>query len=116
MLADDKKEIRMVLHDMLKIGNHEITGEAIDGEQAVEKFAKTQPDVLLLDIAMPKKDGLTVVREIISVYPKAKIIIVTASSNTDIIKECLDAGALAYIAKPFDIDKTLKIISDISSK
>lgn len=116
MLADDQNEIRMVLRDMIKIGSHEIAGEAIDGEEAIEKFTKTQPDVLLLDVAMPKKDGLIVVREIISANPKAKIILVTASGNPDTIKECLDAGALAYITKPFDMDKALKIISDIASK
>lgn len=112
LVADDSDAIRQVLQDILSIGNHELAGEAIDGDETIEKFNKLQPDLLLLDLAMPKKDGLTVVKEIMEFNPDAKIVLITASDNQDIIKQCLAAGAIASISKPFDFDKVLKVISD----
>jgi two-component system chemotaxis response regulator CheY len=113
MIADDSDAIRLVLGDILSIDNHEITAQAINGEDAIEKFFQTNPDVLLLDLAMPKKDGLQVVKEIMAKKPSAKIILITASDNQAVIKQCMDAGATAYISKPFDFDHVLKLISSI---
>ena len=115
LVADDSDAIRQVLHDILIIGKHELVGEAIDGNEAVEKFNEFQPDLLLLDLAMPKKDGLAVVKEIIEYNPDARIVLITASDNHFIITQCLEAGAIASISKPFDFDKVLKVISDALS-
>ena len=112
MIADDSDAIRLVLKDILSIGEHEVVSEAIDGNDAIEKYSQILPEVLLLDLAMPKKDGLTVVKEIIGNHPKAKIILITASDDQKVINDCLASGALAYISKPFDFDNVLKIITD----
>ena len=116
LIADDSDAIRLVLSDILSIGEHDVVGEAIDGSDAVEKFAEIKPDVMLLDLAMPKKDGLTVVKEVIGNDSSAKIILITASDNQKVIHDCLNAGAVAYVSKPFDFDNVLKIISDVISK
>lgn len=112
LVADDSDAIRQVLQDILTIGKHELVGEAVDGNEAVEKFNELQPDLLLLDLAMPKKDGLTVVKEIVEFNPDARIVLITASDNQFIITQCLEAGAIASISKPFDFDKVLKVISE----
>ena len=112
LVADDSDAIRQVLQDILSIGKHELVGEAIDGNEAIEKFIELQPDLLLLDLAMPKKDGLSVVKEIIEINPDARIVLITASDNQFIITQCLEAGAIASISKPFDFDKVLKVISE----
>jgi len=65
---------------------------------------------------MPKKDGFTVVREIRSKDPKAKIILVTASDDQKVIQQCLDFGASSYISKPFNFNNILKIVSDVLAK
>lgn len=116
MIVDDNPNIRMVLNDILSIGNHEVVGEASNGVDAVKKFSEIRPDLLLLDLAMPKKDGFTVIQEIKSNFPDAKIIIVTATSDEKIIDDCLDAGAQACINKPFVGDKILEIVSEIIGK
>ncbi|PIW33206.1 MAG: two-component system response regulator [Nitrosopumilales archaeon CG15_BIG_FIL_POST_REV_8_21_14_020_37_12] len=116
LIADDSDAIRLVLKDILSIGEHNIVGEAIDGAEAIEKFFQLNPDLMLLDLAMPKKDGLTVVKEVIASKPDAKIILVTASDDQKIIGQCMDAGALAYISKPFDFNNVLKSINDILAK
>ena len=116
MIADDSDAIRLVLKDILSIGEHEVLSEAVDGEEAVTFYQEYTPDVLLLDLAMPKKDGLAVVKEIMQIDPNAKIILVTASDDQKVIKECLDCGATSYISKPFDFKAVLKAITDILAK
>ena len=113
LIADDSDAIRLVLKDILSIGDHEIIGEAIDGAEAVEFYQQHNPQVLLLDLAMPKKDGLTVVKEIIAYDPNAKIILITASDDQKIIQQCLDGGASSYISKPFDFNGVLESIKSL---
>ena len=113
LIADDSDAIRLVLKDILSIGEHDVVAEAIDGEEAVTLYQKHNPQILLLDLAMPKKDGFVVVKEIIEYDPQAKIILITASDDQKIINQCLDNGATTYISKPFDFNSVLKSISDI---
>jgi two-component system chemotaxis response regulator CheY len=112
MIADDSDAIRLVLKDILSIGKHTVVAEAVNGDEAVDLFFKTSPDLLLLDLAMPKKDGLTVLKEIIEKDPQAKIVLITASDDQKIINQCLQIGASSYISKPFDFNEVLKQIND----
>jgi two-component system chemotaxis response regulator CheY len=116
MIADDSDAIRLVLKDILSIGDHKVLVEAADGAEAVDFYQKNNPDVLLLDLAMPKKDGLTVVTEIIKIDPNAKIILITASDDQKVINQCLEHGASSHISKPFDFNAVLKAINDVLAK
>ena len=111
MIADDSKAIRIALKDIILNGKHELVAEAADGAESVEKFVDLKPDVLLLDLVLPKKDGLTVLKEIKETNPNAKIIIITVVDNKQMIQDCISAGALAYVTKPFTADDVLKSIS-----
>ncbi len=113
MIADDSEAIRLVLKDILEIGSHQLVSEAKDGIDAVEKFNLTKPDLVLLDFAMPRKDGREALKEIISKDPKAKVIMITASDNLNTINECMSIGSRAFILKPFDFNEVLKVISDV---
>ncbi len=112
MIADDSDAIRLVLKDILAIGKHTVVAEAVNGDEAVDLFFKTSPDVLLLDLAMPKKDGLSVLKEIIEKNSQAKIILITASDDQKIITQCLQIGASSCVSKPFDFNEVLKQIND----
>ena len=112
MIADDSDAIRLVLKDILSIGKHEVVAEATNGDEAVDLFFQKSPDLLLLDLAMPKKDGLTVLKEIIGKNSTAKIVLITASDDQKIINQCLQIGALSYISKPFDFNEVLKQINE----
>jgi len=111
MIADDSKAIRIALKDIILNGKHELVAEAADGVESVEKFVDLKPDVLLLDLVLLKKDGLTVLKEIKETNPNAKIIMITVVDDKQMIKDCISAGALAYITKPFTADDVLKSIS-----
>jgi len=112
MIADDSDAIRLVLKDILDIGKHSVVAEAANGEDAVSLYFKTTPDLLLLDLAMPKKDGMTVLKEILEKDSKAKIILITASDDQKIINQCIQIGASSYISKPFDFNAVLKQINE----
>lgn len=116
MIADDFDAIRLVLRDILSIGEHEVVSEAADGAEAVDFYREHNPDILLLDLAMPKKDGLTVVKEVMQIDPKAKIILIIASDDQKVINQCLEYGASSYISKPFDFNGVLKAIAEILAK
>jgi len=113
MIVDDSDAIRMVLKDILVIGQHNLVAELSSGIGALEQYTKSNPDIVLLDMAMPKKDGLTVLKEVISYNPKAKVIMISASDNQETIKECIRSGASTYILKPFNFQDVLKIINDV---
>ncbi len=111
MIADDSDSIRSVLKDILSIGEHDVIAEAVDGEDAIAKFSETKPDLVLLDLAMPKIDGLKVLEEMMKLNPESKIVLITASDDPQIIGKCMEKGALTYVSKPFDFNNVLKVIS-----
>jgi len=113
MIADDSSSIRLMLEDILAIGEHEVVYQAKDGAEAVEKYAFLKPDILLLDLTMPKKDGLTVLKEIKEINPDAKIIMLSAADNKTMVDDCLEAGATTFISKPFDFNVVLKTLKDL---
>ncbi len=113
MIADDSDAIRLLLKKMVSLGEHELVGEAEDGAEAVEKFNTVKPDVLLLDLSMPKKDGLTVLKEIKGTNPDAKIIVLSGADSKEMINQCLEAGAISFIPKPFDFDQVIKTLEEI---
>jgi len=113
MIADDSDAVRLVLKNMVSLGDHKLVGEASDGAEAVEKFNTVKPDVLLLDLTMPEKDGLTVLKEIKGTNPDAKIIVFSGDDSKETVNECLEAGAVSFIPKPFDFDQVIKALEEI---
>ncbi|MBI3841825.1 MAG: response regulator [Thaumarchaeota archaeon] len=116
LIADDSDAIRLVLKDIMQIGHHQVVGEAINGVEAVKMYESSKPDIVLLDVAMPKKDGFFALKEIIAKDPMAKVIMITATDNLKTINDCISEGALAYILKPFDFEDVLRSINMVLEK
>jgi len=114
MIVDDSDAIRMVLKDIVTIGKHNLVGELQNGVGALDEYIKVKPDIVLLDMAMPKKDGVSVLKEIIKYNPGANVIMISASDNQDTVKECLSLGAKAYILKPFNFQEVLDTITEVT--
>ena len=100
LIADDDALIRMDLAEMLAEEGFEVVGQAGDGERAAALAAELRPDLIILDVKMPMKDGITVAAEIAE-QQIAPVIILTAYSDRELIQRALDAGAMTYLAKPF---------------
>ncbi len=100
VLAEDEAIIRLDLKETLEEEGYEVVGETGRGDEAVELVRSLSPDIAILDIKMPGLDGLSVARELTSDRVCA-VLILTAFSQRDLIEEARDAGALAYLVKPF---------------
>lgn len=100
LIAEDEALIRLDLKEMLVEEGYDVVGEAGDGEQAVELAQQLRPDLVILDVKMPKKDGIEAAGEITAAQI-APVVILTAFSQRDLIERASDAGAMAYLVKPF---------------
>ena len=100
VIAEDEAIIRLDLKETLEEEGYEVVGETGLGDEAVRLVRELRPDVAILDIKMPGMDGLTAAREITSERLSA-VLILTAFSQRDLIEQARDAGALAYLVKPF---------------
>ena len=103
LIVDDASIMRMVMKDILqrycKYDKYNIH-EASDGHEAIHKYNKIKPAVVLCDISMPGMNGIDVVKAIMEKDPEAKIIMITASNDESDVVECIRAGAKDYIIKP----------------
>ena len=100
VIAEDEAIIRLDLKETLEEEGYEVVGETGRGDEAVELVRDLRPDVAILDIKMPGLDGLSAAREIAG-ERWAAVLILTAFSQRDLIERARDAGALAYLVKPF---------------
>lgn len=99
LVIDDSKSIQLLVSRRLKNRGMEIVGMGSDGNEGINLFKTTSPDLVLLDITMPNKDGRECLREILELSPHAKIVMLSALSTPEIIAECLNLGAIDYIDK-----------------
>lgn len=100
LIADDHSVVRMGLASLLGTAkNMEVVGEAVDGIDAVRKALKLRPDVVVMDLVMPRKDGVAATEEIRTAAPEVKILILTTFGTSDDIARALNAGATGAIMK-----------------
>jgi len=100
LIAEDETLIRMDLSEMLKEAGYEVVGEATDGLEAIELAKQLKPDLAILDVKMPKLDGISAASEIISICPT---LMLTAFSQRELVERARDAGVMGYVVKPFTI-------------
>ena len=100
VIAEDEALIRMDLAEMLTEEGYDVVGEAGDGAKAVELAEALRPDLVILDVKMPVLDGITAAERIAS-KRIAPVVILTAFSQRDLVERARDAGAMAYLVKPF---------------
>ena len=111
LLCDDSAFMRMLLRRILEQAGHEIVGEASNGKEAVQQFRKCKPDLVTMDITMPIMGGIEAVRLIIQQELQARIIMVTAMGQKDIIMSALSAGASDFIVKPFEVRQVVEVVN-----
>ena len=100
VIAEDEALIRMDLAEMLGEEGYDVVGQAGDGERAVELARELRPDLVVLDVKMPRLDGITAAQRIAE-ERIAPVVILTAFSQRDLVERARDAGAMAYLVKPF---------------
>ncbi len=116
LVADDARFMRQLIRDIIEPEGFEVIGEAADGRAVVEAFTKLQPDLVTMDVVMPKCSGIDAVKEILALDPSAKIAMVSALGQEALVMEALEAGAVDYIVKPFKPDAVLTTLRKAAEK
>jgi len=100
LVAEDEALIRLDLVEMLREEGYDVVGEARDGQEAVDLTNELRPDLVIMDIKMPRRDGIDAATEIAAAR-LAPVIMLTAFSQRELVDRARDAGAMAYLVKPF---------------
>ena len=103
LVADDADFMYEMLENLIDKNRFEVVGYAGDGEEAVKKFKELTPDLITMDILMPRMNGIKSIKEIRRLNPRARVLVISALSDPDLVKEAMAAGASDYITKPFSV-------------
>ena len=109
LVVDDHAMVRQGLVSMLSaFDDMQFAGEAADGEMAVQVYERCHPDVVLMDLMMPRMDGVEAIKHIRERHPEAKIIALTSFASDDLVEHALQAGASGYVLKNVTADELVK--------
>jgi response regulator NasT len=109
VIAEDEALIRLDLAEMLREEGYQVVGEAGDGQEAVDLAESLRPDLVIMDVKMPRRDGIDAAAEI-AAKRIAPVVLLTAFSQRDLVEKARDAGAMAYLVKPFSISDLVPAI------
>jgi DNA-binding NarL/FixJ family response regulator len=116
LLVDDHEIVRRGLRFLLlSQSKYEVCGEAVDGEDALEKAQQLKPDVILMDVSMPKRNGLEATRLIRSMLPDSEVLILSQHESPEMVRQAFKAGARGYVVKS-SVAKDLPIALDTVSR
>ncbi len=116
VIVDDTVFMRMTLKKSLESFDYEVVGEGSNGFEAVSLYKRHKPDLITMDITMPKKDGLEAVKEIIAIDAEARIIMVSAMGQKSRVIDAITAGAKDFIVKPFRPDRVAEALERLDGK
>jgi response regulator NasT len=109
LIAEDEALIRLDLAEMLREEGYDVVGEAGDGQEAVDLALSLRPHLVIMDVKMPRRDGIDAAAEIAE-KRIAPIVVLTAFSQRDLVEKARDAGAMAYLVKPFSVSDLIPAI------
>lgn len=113
LVVDDSKMSRNMLRALVEEAGYSVVAEAGDGEAAIEAYKEYQPDMVTLDITMPKMDGIEALKRIMEINPSAKVIMITAAGQESKLIEAIKVGAERFITKPFEKEEVLNCIKNV---
>ncbi|MDR0357424.1 MAG: response regulator [Clostridiales Family XIII bacterium] len=113
LIVDDAAFMRMMIRENLKKAGYSEFGEAGNGNEAIKQYDEIKPDLVLLDITMPEKDGISALQEIREKDPDAKVVMCSAMGQENMVIEAVKLGALDFIVKPFKPERLLQTVKNI---
>ncbi len=116
LIADDASFMRQMIREIIEPDGYEVVGEATNGIEAEEQFLKLRPDLVTMDIVMPKRSGIDAVKSILVEDPQAQVVMCSALGQETLVAEALEAGAQDFIVKPFKPDAVLATLDKILDK
>ena len=111
LICDDAMFMRSVISSVLTSAGYEVVGEAATGDEAVARYTELRPDVVTMDLLMPGMGGLDALKAIRATSPDARIVICPAMGQEPLIQQALNAGAAAFVVKPFKSEGLLEAVA-----
>ena len=116
VVVDDHSIVREGLKEIIEqTGEFRVVGQASDGLEAVEIVSEVRPDLVLMDVLMPRMDGVAACREIMERLPDTRVVVLTASRESDAVVDALAAGATGYLQKHTDRERLLATFRDVAA-
>jgi len=116
LVADDASFMRQMIREIVEMEGHEVVAEASDGIEAIDQFKNHHPDVVTMDIVMPRRSGIDAVKTIIEFDPTARVVMCSALGQETLVTEALQAGARDFIVKPFKPDSVVNTLKKVLEK
>jgi two-component system chemotaxis response regulator CheY len=113
LIVDDAAFMRIVLRRMLEKNGYEIVGEAENGKDGVKKYMEIHPDIVTMDITMPEMTGIEALKSILNYDPNAKVVMISAMGQQQMVMEAIMAGAKSFIVKPFKEEHVILTLDKI---
>jgi two-component system chemotaxis response regulator CheY len=113
LIVDDSPIMRRNLRSILTQAGCQVIAEAGNGEEGYQAYEKHQPDLVTMDITMPIMNGIQAVKKIVSAYPEARIIVISAFDQRNMVFEAMESGARNYIIKPITAEKLLQKLDQV---
>lgn len=114
LIVDDIPYVRKTLKQILTSHGYKVVGEAENGEEALRLYQETRADIVTMDLVMPIKNGVQTTKDILKFDSEAKIVILSAMMQENLVTEAIHAGAKDYIVKPFVTEEVMKVLSSVS--
>lgn len=115
LVVDDLPMMRQALREVIEEAGFVVAGEAIDGNQGIVAYMEQKPDVVLLDIVMPKLDGIAALKQLVRIDPGARVIMCSALGEQSLIFRAIQLGARDFIVKPFRPQRVVESIRRVLS-
>ena len=116
MIVDDNELTRTLLRGILRGGDFDVVGVASNGEQGLEMALRLRPDVVCLDVVMPKAGGLEVLEQLRTELPDTVVLMVSGTADRETVQAAISGGAAGYIVKPFNAARVLDAIRQAVEK
>jgi two-component system chemotaxis response regulator CheY len=116
LIADDASFMRQMIRDIIEPEGFQVVGEASDGVEVVEKFKELHPDLVMMDIVMPKRSGIDAVKGIVAMDPTARVVMCSALGQETLVMEALQVGAKDFIVKPFKPESVVVTLRKVIEK
>jgi two-component system chemotaxis response regulator CheY len=110
LIVDDVAFVRKTLSEILTQAGYQVVGEAADGQEAIDKYITTRPDLVTMDIVMPMMSGIEATRKIMKLDKTAHVVIISAMGQENLVMEAINVGARDYVLKPFSAAEVLKTL------
>ncbi len=116
LVADDARVVRETIREIVASEGYKIVSEASNGVEVVDAFERFHPDVLLMDLVMPRRSGIGALEEILARHPTACVVVCGALGQDALVAEALRVGARSFVLKPLHPERTLAALRQVTEK